>query len=68
MQIKGTESIHVSFTAAGKIAIEQWSSEHGEPVCIYITLDQFKEIDRWADENYLEILEAWNGGVEDEQS
>lgn len=66
MEIKGTNSLHVSQTLSGKICLEQWSDDYAEPVFVYFTLEQFRRIQRWVDENEVEIDEAWNGGVEDE--
>lgn len=66
MQFKGIESLNVEYTKAGKICIEQLDQLTNEIVFVYLTLDQFKVIEKWVDTNYLEILEAWNDGVEDE--
>lgn len=62
--IKGAASIHVDVTESGKICIEQWDETINEPVFVYITLEQFRAIEKWVAENYLDIAGAWNGGVE----
>jgi hypothetical protein len=64
MELKGIDSIYVDYTQSGKIAIEQWSDEHDCPVTIYITVDQFRNIEKYVNTHYLDILAAWNDGVE----
>ena len=66
LSIKGVDAVHADMTVSGKICIEQWSHEFGETVCIYLTLDQFREIEHWVDRNEVDIEEAWNSGVENE--
>ncbi len=66
MQLKGTDVIHVDYTSAGKIAVEQWCEDSKEPMFVYMTLDQFRTISKWIDKNYLDIVGAWNDGVDDE--
>jgi hypothetical protein len=64
MQLKGSDSIYVEYTESGVIAIEQWSHETRCPVTIYITVEQFRNIEKYVREHYLDILAAWNDGVE----
>ena len=66
MILKEVEGLYVDQTYEGKIVLEQDSQYFGEPVHIYITLDQFRSLKKWVEEHELEIDAAWNGGVEDE--
>lgn len=65
MELKGIEAVEVFTTVGGKIGIKQDSIEFGEPVCVFITLDQFAEIENWVFRNKDEIDSAWNNGVEE---
>lgn len=66
MELKGTEAVEVFITVGGKIGIRQDAIEFGEPVCVFITLDQFAAIENWVFKNKDEIDLAWNNGVEDD--
>jgi hypothetical protein len=66
MELKATQSLHVDYLSNGHICISQHSYELGKIVDIFLTLEQFKAIEKWVNENYLEILGAWNGGVADD--
>lgn len=66
MKFKGIETANVVISSSGKIRIEQYSADHGEPVRIFLTLDQFKQIENWVFKNNDEIELAWNDGVENE--
>lgn len=68
MELKGIEAVEVFITVGGKIGIRQDAIEFGEPVCIFLTLDQFSRIENWVFKNKDEIELAWNEGVEDECS
>lgn len=65
MQLKETTSADVSITPYGTIAIQQWDNAINEPVFVYLTLEQFRGIQRWVDNNEQNIVAAWNGGVDD---
>ncbi len=66
MELKGIEAVEVFITVGGKIAIRQDAIEFGEPVCVFITLDQFSKIEHWVFKNKDEIELTWNDGVEDD--
>jgi len=66
MELKGTEAVEVFITVGGKIGIRQDAIEFGEPVVVFITLDQFAAIENWVFKNKDEIDLAWNNGVEDD--
>ena len=62
--IKGVASVNVDVTDSGKICIEQYDEIIGEPIFVYLTLEQFRIIGRWVDKHYLDIANAWNDGIE----
>ena len=62
--IKGVASVNVDVTDSGKICIEQYDELIGEPVFVYLTLEQFRIIEKWVTSNYLDIANAWNDGIE----
>jgi hypothetical protein len=64
MKFKDVEGFYVYHTQSGKIAIRQNSFEFGKDVDVYLTLEQFKNLERWVTRNECEIDELWNGGVE----
>ena len=66
MELKGVEAVEVFMTVRGKIGIRQDSIEFGEPVCVFVTLEQFRIIEKWVLKNEVDIYEAWNFGVEDD--
>ena len=66
MELKGNESVEVFITNGGRIAIKQDSIEYGEPVCIFITRDQFSKIENWVFKNKDQIELLWNEGVEND--
>lgn len=65
MLFKETKSLHIDYVANGHISISQHSIEFGKIVDVYLTIDQFRQIQKWVDKNEVEISEAWNNGVED---
>ena len=65
MELKGIEAVEVFTTVCGKIAIKQDSIEFGEPVVVFLSLDQFAAIENWVFKNKDEIDLAWNNGVEE---
>lgn len=62
--IKGSASIRVDMTDSGKICLEQLDDTIGEPAFVYLTLEQFRAVEKWVADNYLDIVEAWNSGVQ----
>ena len=62
--IKGVTPVSVDVTNSGKICIEQYDDIIGEQVFVYLTLDQFRIIEKWVTKNYLDIANAWNDGIE----
>ena len=66
LSFKKVESVVVAINEMGFISLAQNSSRYGEPQGIFLTLDQFRRIQRWVDKNEVEIDQTWNGGVEDE--
>ena len=62
--IKGSASIRVDMTDSGKICLEQLDDTIGEPAFVYLTLEQFRAVEKWVADNYLDIAEAWNSGVQ----
>jgi hypothetical protein len=68
MKHKNVEGFHLYMTQEGKIAIEQDSFEFGKHVHVYLTYDQFCQIENWVFKNRDAIVLAWNEGVEDECS
>lgn len=65
MELKGIEAVEVFITIGGKIGIRQDSIEFGEPVVVFLSLDQFAAIENWVFKNKDEIDLAWNNGVEE---
>ena len=65
MKFKNVEGFFVYPTESGKIAIKQYSHEHGKNVEIYLTLEQFGKLETWVLRNQDEIECAWNDGVEE---
>lgn len=68
MQLKATKSADVSYTSHGMIAIEQWDETYNEPVFVYLTVEQFRSIQRWVDHYESDITSVWNSGVDDGES
>jgi hypothetical protein len=66
MKIKGTKSVIFGYTESGTISLEQFDETIGEPVWIYLTIDQFRIIQKWLKVAEPNIQSAWNGGVENE--
>lgn len=66
MKYKDIIGFYVFISEEGTIGIEQHSHEFGKHIHIYLTLDQFRRVQRWVDDNELEIDALWNGGVENE--
>jgi hypothetical protein len=67
MKLKDTEALEIFITKHGRIAIRQDSIEHGEPVLIFITLEQFAKIEDWVFKNKEEIEIIWNEGIDKEE-
>lgn len=65
MVLKNVVGTHVSMTAAGTIAIEQWDDLADSPVIVYLTHEQFNALEHWVSNHKEEIRLAWNGGVDD---
>jgi len=63
MKLKAISAASVSFTQDGRIAIEQWDETYNEPVFVYLTLNQFRNIQQWIDDHQPDIEDAWNNGV-----
>ena len=68
MKFKSVEGLDIYVTQEGKIALEQNSFEFGEPVRVFLTLEQFKSLYDWVLENEEQIDVTWNGGVCDGES
>ena len=68
MKLKEIESTDVIITTNGKIGLRQYCLEHGDAVCLFITLDQFKQIENGIFKNKDEIELLWNVGVEDDSN
>ena len=68
MELKGIEPVEVFITNGGKIAIKQEAIEFGEPVVIFLSVDQFEKIEHWVFKNKDEIELRWNEGVEDDSN
>ena len=68
MELKGIEAVEVFITTNGKIAIRQDCIEYGEPVCIFISKEQFSQIENWVFKNKEEIELAWNDGVQNDSN
>jgi len=66
MKLKSINDAEAFVTVSGKIAIAQHSFELGKIVHVYLTLDQFRQLQKWVDENEQQVMEAWNDGVDDE--
>ncbi len=66
MILKDTEALEIFITQHGRIALKQDSIEYGEPVNIYLTLDQFAKIEDWVFKNKEEIEIIWNDGIQKE--
>ena len=66
MKFKDIETAIVLVSPSGTISIEQYSPAHDEPVRIFLTLDQFKQIENWVFKNKDELELLWNDGVKDE--
>ena len=64
MIFKGTPSTAIGITTDGSIYLEQYSTEFGKLVKVYITLDQFNNLETWVLRNKEEIEIAWNEGIE----
>lgn len=65
LRFKKIDSFVVEHNGCGEICIDQWDDYRNEPVTIVITLDQFRVLQRWVDKNEVEIVQAWNSGVDD---
>ena len=65
MKFKNVEGFEVYLSQEGKITIVQDSFEFGKEVRVFLTLEQFRQIQQWVNGNQIDIEEAWNEGVED---
>jgi hypothetical protein len=63
MKLKEIDAVEVGITVYGKIILRQTTSEEN---FVYLTLDQFRSIQKWVDENIGAITYLWNDGVVDE--
>jgi hypothetical protein len=66
MKFKDVEGFRVYPTQGGKIAIVQKSFEFGKDVHVFLTLEQFSNLQRWVLNNSCEIDDLWNDGVDDD--
>lgn len=64
LELKGVEAVSFYMCGDGKIGIKQFSTELMTTIHISITLDQFREFEKWVMRNELEINDGWNNGVE----
>lgn len=64
LELKGVEAVSFYLSGDGKIGIKQFSTELMTTVHISITLDQFREFERWVTRNEIDIDDGWNNGVE----
>jgi len=65
MKLKNVQGIWVFANTEGKIALIEDSPESDKAVGIFLTLEQFGQVQRWVNDNQLEIEKLWNHGVED---
>lgn len=63
MKLKEIDAVEVDITVYGKIILRQTTSEEN---FVYLTLDQFRSIQKWVDESIGAITYLWNDGVVDE--
>lgn len=63
MKLKEIDAVEVGITVYGKIILRQTTSEEN---FVYLTLDQFRSIQKWVDESIGAITYLWNDGVVDE--
>lgn len=68
MKLKAIEPVEVIVTNNGTIGIRQDVVEYEDPVCIFLTLDQFLKIENWVFKNRDQIELLWNEGVEDDSN
>ena len=68
MKLKQSDYTVLQITEIGKISITQWSEENNDFVSIFLTLDQFHEIDGYIFKNRDEIQLKWNEGVQDDSN
>ena len=64
MIFKGSKEIYAGYTDDGLIYLEQYSTEFGKTIRLFITLDQFKLLEKWVTRNECDIDNNWNGGVQ----
>lgn len=63
MKLKEIDAVEVDITVYGKIVLTQTT---GEENFVYLTLDQFRAIQKWVDESIGAISYLWNNGIVDE--
>lgn len=68
MELKGIEAATVRISTSGNICIEQYSHSMGAPVEIYLTLQQFNNIETFVFKNRDDIELLWNEGVENDSN
>jgi hypothetical protein len=64
LELKGVEAVSFYMCGDGKIGIKQFSTELMTTVHVNITLDQFREFEKWVTRNEDEINDGWNNGVD----
>jgi hypothetical protein len=64
MNFKNVEGFYLYMTEDGRIGIQQKSFEYGKSVNVFLTLDQFRLVEKWVTRNECDIDEVWNSGVE----
>lgn len=68
MELKGIEAATVRISTSGNICIEQYSHSIGSPVEIYLTPQQFNNIETFVFKNRTDIELLWNEGVENDSN
>ena len=61
MMLRDIYGVEIALTFGGKIVFEQIINDKNQK--IYLTLDQFRLLQKWVDKNEKEILETWNDGI-----
>ena len=59
MRLKETDATNVFITNGGRIGLSQPQSKN----VIYLTIEQFKKIQNWVDENTEQIYQHWDEGI-----
>lgn len=61
MMLHDVYGVEIALTFGGKIVFEQIINDEDQK--IYLTLDQFRLLQKWVDKNEKEILETWNDSI-----